>query len=248
MDRNDCALLLFTRSPEAEARAKGISPVAGARLFSRILASWRDAARAAGVRLVVATPASCRRKMELSPIGGDALLLTQPPGGFGRRLESSAARTISLGFRKIVVVGGDSPAVAGEDLIGVFERLEARSGVCVLGPSMDGGVSLVGLTRASLPLLGAMTLRCGDQFRRSLEFLSRGGFETHVLPARGEIDSPGDLARALEQGRDDSAWTPYRFLLAEALRPEGEFVFSPPCRILRDRVLRLPARAPPRAA
>jgi hypothetical protein len=248
MEPSDRALLVFTRSPQAEARAKGLDPEAGTRLFLALLASWEESSRRAGIRLVLATPASCRRWMENSPICRNASFLTQRGGTFGERLLAGAADAMALGFGKLVVVGGDSPAVSCDELLGIFEKLERGVAACVLGPSDDGGVYLVGLGRPALPLLGAMRLRRDDVFERSLEFLRHGGFEVHVLARRNEIDTLEDLERAWSQARHPSPWRPFRSCLADALRPVlgSAFLLDRPAP--SGSILRLPARAPPAAA
>jgi rSAM/selenodomain-associated transferase 1 len=64
----------------------------------------------------------------------------------GGRMWDAAATAFRLGAMRVVIVGGDCPALAAERLRRAFREL--REGAeAVFGPSADGGYYLVGLAR-----------------------------------------------------------------------------------------------------
>ena len=63
----------------------------------------------------------------------------------GEKMWDAAATAFRLGAKRVVIVGGDCPALAAERLRQAFREL--REGAeAVFGPSADGGYYLVGLT------------------------------------------------------------------------------------------------------
>ena len=238
------ALLVFTRSPEAEARAKGLAPESASRLFSAFLASWREAAEEAGATLLISAPTGCAARFrEALP---DLDVLPQPARPFGARLAAAVGEVFARGFEAVSVVAGDTPAISAGELDLAFRALERGS--VVVGPSRDGGVYLVGLPDAAAGTLVAGFAPRNPRLCRELESaLAREGRRVARLGVRGEIDGAGDLSRACRESRWSPVWREYEFLLAAALRfgrrPASEEPAPPP--ILR--AVSVPARAPPAA-
>ena len=239
------ALVLFTRSPEAEARAKGLGPNA-APLFRALLDSWVELARRTGTALVVASPEACRRRLERAAVAPGARFLTQRGDRFGDRLADAVARTFEGGARSVVVAGTDVPAIEPADLRRAFE--DAESGAVAFGPAGDGGVYLVALGPGDGALCRTIRLRDSRALARLRGEAERRGRRVRLLARRNEIDGRRDAARARRLAAVDPGWNPYRFLLALALRP------MPPAADRQRRAVpaverrRAVPRAPPRAA
>lgn len=247
MSESRRALVVFTRTPEAEARAKGLSPEAGARLFAAFLSSWERAAEAAGARFVISSPPRCaerfrsRRGPDLSPV------LVQSDGRFGERLASAAEEVFALGFTSVAIVGCDAPAVSGRDLELVFRALEGARSTVVLGPSRDGGVYLVGLSDSRSRFLENCSPRDPRLCAKLEAAFEAAGREVVTLEVRDELDSVDDLARAYRNCESKAAWTEFRPLLAGALRQLRLAPLESPCAPAVFSVVALPARAPPSA-
>ncbi|RJQ56023.1 MAG: glycosyltransferase [Actinobacteria bacterium] len=73
-----------------------------------------------------------------------ARLVEQGQGDLGRRLERVCGRVLE-DAEKVVVVGSDSPDLPSEYVSSAFARL-SRAEV-VLGPTRDGGIYLIAMTR-----------------------------------------------------------------------------------------------------
>jgi glycosyltransferase A (GT-A) superfamily protein (DUF2064 family) len=191
-------VLLFSRAPRAEARAKRVARAE--RIFD--LARRRVAAATAsldGVDLLVVGTA----------IPG-ARRLVQRGKGFGERLSNAFADARDLGYREIVVVPGDVPGLSASHLAAAFTALEAQP--TVLGPSPDGGVYLIGARRPVDRLFDGVRWCTGSV----LADLRAQAGAAALLPPLADLDRASDLRR-LE--RDPALDPPVRRLVREIRRP-----------------------------
>jgi len=214
------ALLLFTRSPLAEARVKGLPEAAGANLFTALLRTWADGARAVGARLVISAPPGCVARLRAMDLDAEVLFLRQEEDGLGPRLEAAARATFSAGANSIVLAGGDSPAPEASALETAFRALE-EGAPGVLGPSRDGGFYLIGLGRNREDVL--KPIRPGDvrAFRDCFDRISRRFGAPLVLREEADLDGPRDVARLWRGDAVPESWIPLRGLLVRiSARPE----------------------------
>jgi len=240
------ALVLFTRSPEAEARAKGFREAHAAPLFRAFLESWVRLSRETATDLVVASPASCRRRLEASGVAPGGRFLTQARAAFGERLAAAAGEAFGLGYDSVVLVGGDAPAIGAGDLRRAFEAIE--SGAVALGPAGDGGAYQIGVDARDADLGRSHRHRDRRALVRLLAAAADRRRGVVLLPARQEVDSALDAARARRLAGADPGWGPYRFLLDAALRPESPASLADLRPGSAHRPLRRAPRGPPAAA
>lgn len=123
-------------------------------------------------------------------LGADATVLVQRGRGFGPRLLDALDRTRRLGFDRLVVVGSDAPTLSPYD---VDAALSAR-GEVVLGPAVDGGIYLLGLDAADLPLLDALPWRAPTLFDALVRRLDAAGRARRLLSRRRDVDDLWDVA------------------------------------------------------
>jgi len=234
-------VILFTRSPRAESRAKGFPVRAGTRLFGKLVSLWIEAARSVDATAVLASPQASVRELQPLP------LLVEPQSGrsFGEGLENAFDHGFSRGAVGVVLVGGDSPPPSHDVLKKVFERLESEPTTLVLEPSPDGGVNLIGAAR---PLKGFFSGIPWFSPRVAVELLTRGknmGFDVLMLPAIIDLDHRLDIARAHLAGRFDPIWKKIvRWLSAvlESVRTSDPLALIAPSQLF---LFATPSRAPP---
>jgi glycosyltransferase A (GT-A) superfamily protein (DUF2064 family) len=191
------ALIIFCRTPEAEARAKNLPVARMARIFEAVLAMWVRAAQAADAEPFIASSAEHRAR--LLAIAPQASWIEQPNGSFGARLSTVTTAVFARGFESVALTGIDTPPM---DLRAVFE-----CGTNVIVPAKDGGVNVIGLIVNAPELLASLRPRQHDAAAHCAQVL-----EAVVLPASTDLDDCGDLRRALH----DPAWIPLHHLLARA--------------------------------
>lgn len=189
---NAPAIVLFARSPEREAEAKGMR--SSAALFREVVARWLDAARMHRVVPVIACAAEDRASLEAIAPQVERLWIEQRGERFGVRVAWAAADAFALGFRSVILAAIDAPPP--RDLERVLRAL-AR-GVSVIAPARDGGINFIGLTSPECAVLERFSPR-----RRDLVRLCREHFhELIVLRTTTDLDSPDALADA----RNERAW------------------------------------------
>jgi uncharacterized protein len=189
-------LVLFAREPRREALAKGFG-APGEDLFVAFARGWLEVARRTGARFVIAAPPEDRAGWgKRLPESSQALWIVQSGCSFGERLEAVARRASRLPGPAILV-GGDvvpSERAAAQAFVALDSGAEA-----VLGPSDDGGVSLLALGAEDSDLLRAV----GPRQRRVVERLRRGlqdrGRSIAWVGAAPDIDGLSSLA-AFERG------------------------------------------------
>ena len=198
----DAALILFTRSAEAEERAKPLlrAPGLGGRLFGHLIDRVRALARPLGdVDLLISAPTDsiCGQRTDLRQHGGDA----------GEALRDAVAQARARGYRRIVVIGNDAPALSSAYLRAALRRLQGSARRAVLGPARDGGFVLLGVNEdcsAALEGLPWGQRRAGAFVHTTLQ---QAGFHVERLPMLDDLDNHQDLTRLLRRiGAAPAAW------------------------------------------
>jgi glycosyltransferase A (GT-A) superfamily protein (DUF2064 family) len=202
------AVIIFGRSPEAEALAKHLRVSRTAPVFEAVTAMWLRAAERANATAIVACAREDRRRIESIAPAAPRIWIEQLEGTFGARLTGVVAETFRRGFETVVVTGIDAPPPASLD--DVFAKLESGAADAVIAPATDGGVNLIALTSDASDLLSTMRPRQRDAAQRCRDFF---GARLLVLEASGDLDGSADLARALR----DPAWSQLRSILRNAL-------------------------------
>lgn len=170
------ALLLFTRSASTEARIKALLP------------KHREARQLAA--------AMNQRACQLAQASRLSLFIvdetTQVGSDFSSRFHSAFSQVFSQGFDRVIAIGNDCPELT-VDLIR-RAQFQLQSADMVLGPSHDGGVYLMGLSRSGFNELDFDVLpwQTDQLFARLLE-VSSGWNRHYALPYLHDVDSFEEL-------------------------------------------------------
>jgi glycosyltransferase A (GT-A) superfamily protein (DUF2064 family) len=177
------ALLFFTRSASAEARVKALLPQRNrAQQLAGIMNSRTiTLAKATALPLFVVDEKS------------------QTGANFGSRLHAAFAQVFSEGFDKVIAIGNDCPALTVDLIRYAQDRLESAD--MVLGPSVDGGVYLLGLNKNCFYNLdfNALPWQTEALFTR-LQQSAPGKIIATDLPCLDDIDTYADLRQLFLQG------------------------------------------------
>lgn len=200
--------MVFAREPIAGQVKTRLIPALGAegatRLYRRLLRIALDAATGVpGVRPELWCAGA-------PPDGGECARLAgrdgldwyhQPAGNLGARM-AEAFRSALSGCDRAVLIGSDCPGYSTDYLAAAFAGLADRD--VVLGPAVDGGYVLIGLSRPAPALFTGIdwgTDRCLSDTRARLVAL---GLDWAELPTLSDIDRPEDLANApMHLGNDN---------------------------------------------
>jgi len=195
-------VVLFAREPARQARDKGFRSAEAVQLFAVFALGWLAAARRAGARLVLAAlPEDRGAWRQIFSGERDVLWIAQRGKRFGERLECAVREAAALGGHTVCVGGDVAPGSA--DLQAAFDRLECDAD-SVLAPAPDGGISLVGLRREDLDLLGSIGQRRRDVFDCLTRRLGERGREIALVGVVPDVDNRRALRLLLRLRREFS--------------------------------------------
>jgi len=174
---NTAAILIFANSPGIDAARKGI-PKSG-QLFSVLNAEI--------VRKVEKTGLPYFIYSEELQIGSD----------FGARFTAAIQSLFSKGYDSIITVGNDTPNLSVPTLMESYEKLV--QGKTVIGPSIDGGIYLLGIHRNRFEPISFRQLpwQKANLFQEVARFFLRKGM-LHQLPRLTDIDSIDDIQAVID--------------------------------------------------
>ena len=197
---NDAALALFCRKP---------APGAGKRRLARCLGEARTLAVASALlECVLEDAAAWPDELIISPaeasdaqwagrlVSRPAWVVPQPDGNFGERIAAVDAVARARGCDRVLFIGSDAPSMRLEDLTAARAALDHSD--VVLIPAVDGGVTLMG-SRVAWPDLTDLPwseASLGEALERRC--LQTGRTVTRVGGSY-DVDTPADLARAMDQ-------------------------------------------------
>lgn len=195
----DARLLIFAKAPipgRVKTRLAGQLGTRGAaalyqKLLRRTLHIAYDA-RLCPIELWCAPDArhgffvACRREYGVR-------LRRQCAGDLGRRMNHALHRTLAAGH-PAVLIGGDCASLGEDELRAAFELLAAGHGA-VLGPAVDGGYVLIGLSRPCPTLFHGIAWSTPTVLAATRRRLQRAGINWAELPPGWDVDTPADLRR-----------------------------------------------------
>lgn len=120
-------------------------------------------------------------------------LFSQEGETLGKKLQHAFSRGSSLGYRKMVVIGVDSPTLPPDYLHAGLALLDHHD--AVFGPSMDGGYYLVGM-KGPYPLFPDDGLGTEKVLAEALERGEGLGLKIGALPPWYDLDRYEDLCFA----------------------------------------------------
>lgn len=187
-------LAKWPRAGQAKRRlGRHIGPARSAALARAFLADTLALVSRSGPdRLVIAyAPALARTRF--AGLAPDALLVAQPRGGFGARLEHALASGLERAHSALVI-GADAPTLPPRLIERGFAALALAD--CVIGPAEDGGYYLIGASRR-LPatLFRRIPWSTADVFDETLLRARDAELRVAILPRWYDVDDAAALRR-----------------------------------------------------
>ena len=191
------ALLLFLRFPEPGRVKTRLIPrlgaVGAAEVYRRLVEDAAGKARAlARPGLLCAAFAEPPERLEevrrwLGPL---FLTVAQAEGDLGRRLEEAFTWAFKRGARRAVAIGTDCPGLTVSLLLEAFQNLALND--AVLGPALDGGYYLIGLSRSIPEAFETIPWSTSSVLEATLGRLAAQGASFRLLEALRDLDTPED--------------------------------------------------------
>ncbi|MDE2957219.1 MAG: TIGR04282 family arsenosugar biosynthesis glycosyltransferase [Bacteroidota bacterium] len=186
------ALIAFARPPLAgrvKTRLTGlITPREAADLYDAFL---RDALDQYG-RLEADAYLYLSEPYELDYLPSDIPCRIQASGDLGRKMTGAFEDIFAMGYQRTVIIGTDHPTLPDAYLEAAFEALEDPPALTV-GPTVDGGFYLLGMTQLFPELFRDMSYSRPDVFLNTLQRARSARARVILLPAWYDVDRPADL-------------------------------------------------------
>lgn len=125
-------------------------------------------------------------------VPSDILLISQRGKDLGERLHNVFSRLFSVGYKKVAIIGSDSPDLPIEYIKKSFSFLDGEKEL-VLGPSEDGGYYLVAMTKNCKRLFTGIQWSTGTVFEETLRKAENIGLELAILPKWYDVDDMHSL-------------------------------------------------------
>jgi uncharacterized protein len=191
-------LILFARYPIAGRAKTRLIPALGAegaaalhrRLVLRALRTANDACQALPADLEVHFDGATERAMS-HWLGDNVRLVPQVAGDLGERMAAAFQESFRKGSTATVIIGSDCPGLDADVITAAFARLTEAP--VVLGPALDGGYYLIGLSSPTAELFCGIPWGTDRVLAASLAVLQRLGCKAALLNPLADIDRPEDL-------------------------------------------------------
>jgi uncharacterized protein len=202
MSGGEPSVLIMARAPRRGEVRRALEPVLGAEgcvtLQSTLIVqavSWAREVTPDHVHIAHDPPDSVREFRAL--IGDRASLFPQNGDGIARRLADAAGRVFSHAEGPVLIAWPDLPRLRAEHASAALEDLADGCDV-TLGPVIDGGFYLIGMSRplAKLFSLPEHAWR-SDAMAIALSAVQEAGLEVGILRAERALHRPGDIRAAL---------------------------------------------------
>ena len=172
--------------------AQDIGPGAATAMYRRLGRQIVSAAVGRGYRTIVwFTPPGSRDAVRAWLDGlGVAGFSPQAGGNLGTRLAHAFGRSFAAGDGAVVIIGTDAPGVNRHIVAAAFRALRAHD--LVLGPSLDGGYYLIGLSAPQPGLFRAIPWSTQDVLSTTQDRAQALGLSVRLLAPLRDVDNARD--------------------------------------------------------
>ena len=177
------ALLLFTRTPDEEARHKRLAPGS----------SFRKNRRLAHTLIAHARRISNQTGLPVFVIDSDV----QRGSTFGERLTHAFADIYKKGFDRVIAIGNDTLSLTSSDLLSAAFLLQNYD--AVVGPTQSGGSYLIGLHRSAFleSLFCDLPWETDRLYDDLINYLDRNSTSVWHLATRSDANTSDELLEAV---------------------------------------------------
>ncbi|MEK7803130.1 MAG: TIGR04282 family arsenosugar biosynthesis glycosyltransferase [Deltaproteobacteria bacterium] len=133
-------------------------------------------------------------------VPANTTLIPQKGNDLGERLSNLFSGLFSAGYKKIAVIGTDSPDLPVEYIKKSFSSLNKNTSI-VIGPSRDGGYYLIAMSRYSEEVFKDIPWSTNTVFKKTLEKAKKAGLLPALLPEWYDVDETDGLKTLRENMR-----------------------------------------------
>jgi rSAM/selenodomain-associated transferase 1 len=129
----------------------------------------------------------------ISWLGPEHSYITQKGRDLGERMENAFKETFLEGFKEVLIVGTDIPALTPSLIEKAFKAL--KNSDAVIGPCHDGGYYLIGFRKEMFlsDIFKGIQWSTERVFKDTMGIFTKKGYKVYVLPKLRDIDRIEDL-------------------------------------------------------
>ncbi|NKB24136.1 MAG: DUF2064 domain-containing protein [Kiritimatiellae bacterium] len=124
-------------------------------------------------------------------IGDEKTYIPQSEGDLGERMSDAFKSLFSMGFKQIIIIGTDCPAISRKHLSQGFTALNRND--IVLGPTHDGGYYLLGMKRHHPELFEHMPWSTPSVLDKTQKAINHLKLSYQLLAILRDVDDQHDL-------------------------------------------------------
>ncbi|TAE57163.1 MAG: glycosyltransferase [Nostocales cyanobacterium] len=134
-------------------------------------------------------------------LGTDLVYETQGEGDLGERMLRSLTDAFANSAEQVIIIGTDCPDLDRQILTSALAKLQTCD--LVLGPAIDGGYYLIGLSCIVPELFSGIDWGTDKVFSQTSEIAAKLRLSSEYLPKLADIDRPEDLIIWQQRVRDN---------------------------------------------
>lgn len=124
-------------------------------------------------------------------LGQKQIYCEQGSGDLGDKMFRAFSEAFRDGFRRVTIIGADCPTLSSEILATGFDKLADHD--LVLGPAIDGGYYLVGLTKLCPELFSNCLWGSDLLLAETVSIAKKLALKLYLLEELADVDRPEDL-------------------------------------------------------
>jgi len=135
-------------------------------------------------------------------LGSAYSYVPQEGNDLGERMKNGFCYAFTEGFRRVILVGSDSPDLPRDFFRNAIVELQTHD--IVLGPSSDGGYYLIGFRdHTFLPsVFDKISWSSSTVFQETIEKIKNAGRSLSLLPAWSDVDTISDLKNLVRRNHN----------------------------------------------
>ena len=191
-------LIVFTRYPEPGLTKTRLIPALGAKGAAILQRQMTEYTMSKVRELQSDRPVSVEvrfagGKLTLMQdwLGSDIVYQPQGEGDLGSRMARSLSVALESGIERAVIIGTDCPGLNVILIAKAFQELHFHD--LVLGPAIDGGYYLIGLSCLISELFTGISWGTAEVLQQTVDIAKKLDLSIAYLPPLADVDRPEDL-------------------------------------------------------
>jgi len=206
MKNQDTCILYFVKYPQKgevkQRLAADIDEDIVVELYRNFVLDTLSTLKKLDVQLCICfSPLNAQKKFR-EWLGSSYRYVPQEGNDLGERMKNSFSHAFAEGFRRVILIGSDSPDLPGDFLSTAIVELQTHD--LVLGPSSDGGYYLIGFRNTTFlsSVFDGIHWSSSTVLQETMEKIHNKKHRLSLLPVWSDVDTIIDLQHLLKRNKN----------------------------------------------